>query len=131
MSEVSSGVHQKFDGSMNTDFPDDIKKKIRFPRKVGEAWIKAFCELQYFGVQRDHDKYNHVSLFLDDVMISQKHCNLQFIVKPIVLYLKTIVWKFDSLTTLTDRDFEGRLKETWVGGELLYHTAGSDVYVVK
>lgn len=50
--EVSSGVHQKFDDGMTTDFADAFKNKPMFQGEVAEAWIKGFCQQTIFEVRR-------------------------------------------------------------------------------
>lgn len=114
---VSSAAHRKFRDRMTIYFSEDVKSKTTILGGFIEVQIRCFRRLPYFQIFCNLDKYGHVTLFLNDLIISQKHLSHLFLTKPTFLHLRTMLFKVGLLAGQTDHDFgvrcKGNLGRSW------------------
>lgn len=100
-------------------------------RENDKSFVKVFYELPCLEGLCNLDKFDSNSLFLDDLIITQKHWASYFQSKPDVLYLRKVVLKSCSLTTQIQHGFERYSEQNWSVAKWLERITATDLYFVK
>lgn len=80
---------------------------------MSKEWLRTHFYPLYFNIPVDSDKYEHVTPFLDSVMIPIIYCTHKYLEKADVLFLRNMVWKICAVAALKDFDFPGAPRNMW------------------
>lgn len=74
---------------------------------MNKEWLKTVCCPMYSNIPVKFNRLEHVTPFLDSMMISKNHRPHIYLEKAEVHFLRNMVWKFGVVAALNDSDYPG------------------------